>query len=497
MPFLGTLERGQSLAGGWGAALGQGLSALAHEKIKSMDQKHIASGFEEYGATPEQAKILARSIGAEGLQQFAKQYDPRNRQEESRSLGGAPTLGAPAQPNQQMDLQGKMLNLGNQANQRQQQEQLLAQQLQQGQFGQAPVNAASIQKAIAQGALQNRMGALGGQQESPFQNIGQQVQARELQEQRQAQQQQAQQLEARKLALQEQGEQPLAPTNIAETIKENEAERTGFKRKKDAMLELKKKEVALKEESVEIKKQEAIEKIERPKLETDYKAFRDKQEVDQILDEMEANIKSGELPSATWAALADGIEKNGILGVPGTKFDFHSWLGSTYERQAKLTNQLVSKVAEKLRSNGGRQLTNLALQNVLGQVPRGSQSIEAQELVVNDIRGLMNTDIAPIKYEEKQKILEANGGIYPNNLDQLAERRARVIRDERVKEINQKYGKNGVAYTPFGQFDKVGDSLKEMPNPNNEKVGTQFLGSDGKLYEVDKDHTYFIAKGNK
>ena len=144
-------------------------------------------------------------------------------------------------------------------------------------------------------------------------------------------------------------------------------------------------------------------------------------------------------------------------------------------------NQLVSKITEKQKGITGGRITDLALKNIIGQVPRGIQSLEGQKLVSQDLKDLYNTEIAPIKYEEKQRILEETGGIYPRNLDQLAEKRARVIRDQRVAEINAKHGGS--------------ETLNSLPSASKEEVGTQFRASDGKIYEVGKDHKYFIVKG--
>jgi hypothetical protein len=194
-------------------------------------------------------------------------------------------------------------------------------------------------------------------------------------------------------------------------------------------------------EKLSVKEQEEVNKETKPVYDEISKGAKAAQNNNKRLDRMEVLINEGKLTPAGWVgalenlggvfglvggalgALAGGIPGAGLGGTLGGLLGTaasgaaNALLSPESQEFKKLSNDFLKDAKETF----GTRLTNYDVQTFLQTVPTLSQTDEGKRRVITNLRSF--NEAAILRKNAMDKIIKANGGKRPANLDTLIEER--------------------------------------------------------------------------
>lgn len=179
------------------------------------------------------------------------------------------------------------------------------------------------------------------------------------------------------------------------------------------------------EKNIELKRSHGV----ADEINKSYKAARDS---DTRLQRMEKLVDSGKLNGPLFASLVKGIALpfgGGSIGLP------QGWLNAESQEFDKLSTDFVRGVKDIF----GSQISKGEVDLFLKTIPSLTNSDEGKKVLIRNIRTL--GEGAKIKKEAMDQIRKANGGRYPDNLEEAIEEvagpRLQALKDRFIAPISE------------------------------------------------------------
>jgi hypothetical protein len=171
-------------------------------------------------------------------------------------------------------------------------------------------------------------------------------------------------------------------------------------------------ELRLKQQEISRKDQHEIDKETLPFYTSTIKEAHAAKDSDKRLDRMENLIKGGKLASPLWSSALETISK----GVFGFGIDLKHLLNADSQEFDKISKDFVKNVKDYF----GSRLTDAYLRVFLATLPTLSQTDEGKVRVIHNLRSFNKA--SELKKDAMSRILKANGGRRPRDLEALVEK---------------------------------------------------------------------------
>ena len=196
-----------------------------------------------------------------------------------------------------------------------------------------------------------------------------------------------------------------------------------------------------------VKQQIAQDKETKPIFDEINKEYKTAKENDKRLDRIEVLTKKGSLGTPLGNAAIKTLAK----GIFGFGIDLTNWMTADAQELDKLSTDFIRSAKDIF---GGSRLTDADLNAFAKIIPSLSQSNNGRLRIVHNMR-LFN-EAAKIKKQALDKIIEANGGKRPANLESLIDK----VAGPQLDELSARF-KRGEApeVRPPGFLGQIGQSL--------------------------------------
>lgn len=175
-------------------------------------------------------------------------------------------------------------------------------------------------------------------------------------------------------------------------------------------------------EKLSAKQQEEVNKETKPSYDTIIKEAKAAKDNKKRLDQMERLIVRGGLNSPGFSTFVDAIKS--IF-----KVDVSALETADTQEFRKLSNDFVKNAKDYF----GSRLTDADLKVFLATIPNVSQSGEAKQRVVQNLR--LFADIAEAKQKAAHDVIRENGGKRPRNFEEEVDLRIKPTEDALVKKF--------------------------------------------------------------